>query len=128
MRAVLDTNVLIAAFVTEGICANLLLRAKKRQFDLITRLFILQEFELTLSKKFSPIKQEGENVLVIIAEAAQYNVQPSKTEPGVCRDKDDDIVPAYALEAAVDYLATGDKDLLILKMFRAIRIVTPRDF
>ena len=97
MRAVLDTNVLIAAFVTEGICAKLLLRAKKRQFDLITRLFILQEFELTLSKKFSPIKQEGENVLVIIAEAAQYNVQPSKTEPGVCRDKDD-IVLACALE------------------------------
>jgi len=125
---VFDTNVLIAAFVSEGICAKLLLRAQKRQFDLITRLFILQEFEHTLSKKFSPTKQERENVLVIIAQAPQDNVQPSETLSGVCRDKDDDIVPACAPEAAAVYLVTGDKDLLILKMFRAIRIVTPRDF
>ena len=100
----------------------------KRQFDLVTGPFILHKFERTLSKKFSAKKQERENALVIIAEAAQDNVEPPKTLSGVCRDKDDDIVPAYALEAAVDYLATGDKDLLILKMFRAIRIVTPRDF
>ena len=35
MKAVFDTNVLIAAFLTEGICAKLLSRARRRDFDLI---------------------------------------------------------------------------------------------
>jgi predicted nucleic acid-binding protein len=32
------------------------------------------------------------------------------------------------LEARADYLVTGDMDLLELKVFKGIRIVTPRDF
>jgi predicted nucleic acid-binding protein len=32
------------------------------------------------------------------------------------------------MEAKADYLVTGDEDLLDLKTFRGIRIVTPRDF
>jgi len=36
--------------------------------------------------------------------------------------------PRGSLEAAAEYLVTGDKDLLHLKTFREIRIVTPRDF
>ena len=66
--------------------------------------------------------------MALIVEATKDNVQPTEPLSGVCRDKDDDIVLACALEAAVDYLVTGDKDLLILKKFRGIRIVTPRDF
>lgn len=33
-----------------------------------------------------------------------------------------------ALEAEADYLVTGDVDLLELRTFKGIRIVTPRDF
>jgi uncharacterized protein len=128
VKAFFDTNVLLAAFLTEGICAKLLLRARKGQLDLVTCLFILHEFERVLSKKFSATKQEKENALALIVEATKDNEQPTEPLSGVCRDKDDDIVLACALEAAVDYLVTGDKDLLILKTFRGIRIVTPRDF
>jgi len=128
VKALFDTNVLLAAFLTEGICAKLLLRARKGQLDLVTCPFILHEFEHILSKKFSATKQEKENALALIVEATKDNVQPTEPLSGVCRDKDDDIVLACALEAAVDYLVTGDKDLLILKTFRGIRIVTPRDF
>ena len=46
----------------------------------------------------------------------------------VCRDPEDDAILACALEARVDYLVTGDEDLLELKVFKGIRIVTPRDF
>jgi putative PIN family toxin of toxin-antitoxin system len=128
LKAVFDTNVLLAAFLTEGVCAKLLTRARKRQYNLITCPFILHEFERILTKKFSATKQEKDNALALLAEAAQDNVLPSKTPTGACRDKDDDHVLACALEAAADYLVTGDKDLLRLKAFRGIRIITPRDF
>ena len=128
MKAVFDTNVLLAAFLTEGVCAKLLTRARKQQFNLVTCPFILHEFERILSKKFSATKQERENALALITEAAQDIVHPAKTVTGVCRDKDDDNVLACALDADADNLVTGDKDLLQLKVFRGIRIITPREF
>ncbi len=128
MKAVFDTNVLLAAFLTEGVCAKLLTRARKQQFSLITCPFILHEFERILTKKFSATKQEKETALALITEATQNVVTPSVTISGACRDKDDDNVLACAVEAAVDYLVTGDKDLLHVKVFRGIRIITPREF
>jgi uncharacterized protein len=128
VKAVFDTNVLLAAFLTEGVCAKLLTRARKLQFNLITCPFILHEFERILAKKFSATKQERENALALIAEAAQDIVHPTEIPTGVCRDKDDDNVLACAWEGAVDYLVTGDKDLLHLKVFKGIRIIAPREF
>ena len=128
MRSVFDTNVLLAAFLTEGVCAKLLTRARKQQFNLVTCPFILHEFDRILTKKFSATKQEKENALALITEAAQESVKPSEIPIGACRDKDDNNVLACALEAEADYLVTGDKDLLQLKVFRGIHIMTPRDF
>jgi putative PIN family toxin of toxin-antitoxin system len=128
LKAVFDTNVLLAAFLTEGVCAKLLTRARKQQFNLITCPFILHEFERILTKKFSATKLEKETTLALITEATQDIVTPSETISGVCRDKDDDNVLACAVEAAVDYLVTGDKDLLHLKVFKGILIITPREF
>jgi putative PIN family toxin of toxin-antitoxin system len=76
----------------------------------------------------SATKQERENALALISEAAQDIVHPTETPSGICRDKDDDNVLACAWEGAVDYLVTGDKDLLHLKVFKGIRIITPREF
>ena len=128
MRALFDTNVLLAAFLTEGVCEKLLTRARKRHFDLITCPFILHEFERILVRKFSATKQEKETALALIAEAARDVVEPSETPAGACRDKDDDNVLACAVEAAAEYLVTGDKDLLHMKTYKGIRIVMPREF
>ena len=43
-----------------------------------------------------------------------------------CNDPDDDVILAYAATAKVDYLVSGDKDLLELKTFRGVRIVPPK--
>jgi uncharacterized protein len=128
VRVVFDTNVLLAAFLTEGLCSKLLSRARKSQFSLITCPFILGEVERNLKKKFSASTDQIKNVLNLITEAAYDRVEPSETISGVCRDKDDDHVLACALEAKADYLVTGDGDLLMLKKFHKTRIVTPREF
>lgn len=128
MRAVFDTNVLVAAFAAEGICSKILTRGRKKQFYLIGCPILLQEFERVLIKKFSATRNEAQSALKIISEAMDSIVHPSHSERGVCRDPNDDAILACALEAKADYLVTGDADLLELKMFKGVRIVTPRSF
>jgi putative PIN family toxin of toxin-antitoxin system len=128
MKVVFDTNVLVSAFVTEGICAKLVGRARRRQFQLITCPFILKEFEGVLSNKISATKTETRQALRILSEAISALVQPEQPVSGICRDPDDDPILSCAIAASADYLVTGDDDLLALREFRGIRIVTPRDF
>ena len=128
MRAVFDTNVLVAAFVAEGTCSKLLMRGRKKQFHLIVCPVILQEFNRVLIKKFSATRNEARSALRIVSEAIQSVVHPSQPVPSVCRDPDDNAILACALEARADYLVTGDADLRELKIFEGVRIVTPRAF
>jgi len=127
MKAVLDTNVLVAAFVTEGLCARLLGRARRRQMDLVISSFILNEFENVLFKKFSASKEQIRTATRLISEAAQI-VSHASVVSGICRDPDDDQILSCALSAEADYLVTGDSDLLELKEFHGIRILTPAAF
>ena len=128
MKVVFDTNVLIAAFVAEGICSRLLVRARRRQFTLITCPFILGELERVLTKKFLVTKVQAREVLRLIAQAVEVNVHPIQVITGVCRDPDDDNILACALAAEAGYLVTGDADLLALRDFKGTSIIAPKDF
>jgi len=46
----------------------------------------------------------------------------------VPRDPEDNMVLECAIEGKAQYIVTGDKDLLVLKAFRDIRIVRATDF
>ncbi len=128
MRVVFDTNVLVSAFVTEGVCAKLLARARRRQFQLVTCPLILKELEAVLLKKLSATQGETRQALRILAESISDLVQPAQLVSGICRDSDDDYILSCAQAANVDYLVAGDSDLLELRKFREIQILYPRDF
>jgi len=128
VKVVFDTNVFIAAFLTEGICSKLLLRARKKQFELITCSFILQEFERVLRKKFLATKSDVQDAVGLISDAVQVVVNPTQNVSGVCSAAEDDNILSCVLAADADYLVTGDTDLLRLKYFKGAQIITPRDF
>ena len=128
MKAVFDTNVLISAFVAEGVCSKLLMRARKRQFHLTTCPFILEEFQNILRGKLSATKAEVQAAIQLLHEAAQSVVHPEHTAAGTCRDSDDDNVLDCLITSGADYLVTGDADLLTLKTFAGKPIIRPRDF
>jgi len=127
MKAVFDTNVLVAAFVTEGVCAKLLGRTRRKQFDLVLSLFILKEFENVLVKKFSASKEQIRAAGKLISEVAQVII-PTRKVTDVCRDPEDDQILSCALSAKANYLVTGDFDLLELGKFHGIKILTPGAF
>jgi len=54
-------------------------------------------------------------------------IAPPPLEQPVCRDPDDDAVLALGVAANVDLIVSGDKDLLTLKSFQGIAIVTPAE-
>ena len=128
MKAVFDTNVLIAAFLTEGVCAKLMIRARRRDFDLILCDGILQEFERVLKKKFAATPHETSEALIILSEAALEILGRTDSITPICRDSDDDLILACARDAVADYVVTGDEDLLVLKNYEGISIVNPREF
>ena len=128
MIAVFDTNVFIAAIITEGICSKLLRRARRREFSLVSCPFIMGEIRRILTRKFHLSQDEAASAIEPISEAIKHICRHDMKITGVCRDPDDENVLACALAATAGYLVTGDADLLMLKDFKGVTIITPRDF
>lgn len=128
MIAVFDTNIFIAAVITEGVCSKLLHRARVREFSLVSCPFIMKELRRILSKKFKLSIEETASAIEPISEAIGEIIEHNLKVSNICRDIDDDNVLACALAAKADYLVTGDADLLVIKNYKGIKIITPRDF
>ncbi len=128
MRAVFDTNVLVAAFLTEGVCSKLLIRARKGECDLFLSKDIVQEFEDILGRKFSLSRSEVSSVRALLTEAAREIIEQTVPIEPICRDPDDDKILACARKADAAYIVTGDEDLLVIKKYGKITILTPRAF
>ena len=124
MRVVFDTNVLYAAFVAKGFCEEVVDEAAG-VCDLVWSDSLKQELESVLARH-----QIGPATRVALAaylDLCEF-VEPEPLRERVCRDKNDDIVLATALAGKADVIVTGDDDLLVLKPFRGIRILSPRQF
>lgn len=127
MRVVFDTNVFISAFATEGVCSVLLKRARLKEFELFVCSVIINEVESVLKQKFKVGEEIIREVVELIKESSEPVSIVEKVE-GVCRDGDDDLILSCAVSACVDYLVSGDKDLLEVKKYENIKIVSPKDF
>lgn len=130
MRVVFDTNVLVAAFAAEGLCAKLLRRANRREFPLFIGPVIIDEFRRALRTKLGASDEDGLKAVALLKEiAAIVEKAPSELKPArISRDPDDDAILAFAAACRADVLVTGDNDLLVLKTQGNMRILNPRDF
>jgi putative PIN family toxin of toxin-antitoxin system len=128
MRAVLDANVLVAAYLTEGLCARLLRRARQGQFEFITCAQILRETRDNITKLTSPSMEALDATMAQLLAVSTLITTVPPLGRRVCRDATDDGILACARTARVDYLVTGDRDLLTLRTFDDIPIIPPRSF
>ena len=100
---------------------------------LVTSEEILAELEVVLSRPhlLERLRLRGRTVDGVMQtyRAVAQIVEPVHVElPAALRDPKDLPVLRCALGANVDAIVTGDKDLLVLKEFANIPIVTPRQF
>lgn len=126
MRIVFDTNVLIAAFISRGMCHELLEHCILHH-ELVSSKFILAEVREKLLDKFKFTVERANEVDALLRSRMEV-VTPADLPSAVCRDPDDDNVLATAAAGSCEYLVTGDKDLLVLKQFGSIVIINPREF
>ena len=126
MRVFLDTNVLVSAFASRGICADLL-RHILVEHDLVTGEVVLTELKRTLLKRINVPPR-------IVAEIEQllrdHQVVPRpRRHLGLgLRDVDDEWIVASAVAGNADALVTGDRDILETTVQLPIRTCSPRQF
>ena len=126
MRLVLDTNVLIAALIARGTCADLLEHCV-RNHTIVSSTPILDELADVLIRKFRQRERDARAARKLFSSAFTL-VTPQLLEQPVSRDPDDDIVLATAIAGECAALVTGDQDLLTLDTFRGIRVLSPSKF
>lgn len=127
MRVVLDTNVLIAAFVSRGgLCAQLLEHCVEAH-EIVTSAGLLDEYQAKLVRKFRLTPELASSNAALLRSLMDV-VDPPPLAIPVCRDPDDDLVLATALAGGCVCIVTGYKDLLVLGSYGAIQIKSPGAF
>ncbi|MGH7801005.1 MAG: putative toxin-antitoxin system toxin component, PIN family [Thermodesulfobacteriota bacterium] len=130
IRPFFDTNVLISSFLTDGLSKELLIRAKIWEFIALVCPFILREFREKLKKKFQIKPPFIKEALELINSACTLVLQEDFKLPEKIYliDQADINILLCALSGYADFIVTGDKELLEMKTFRGIEIITPRGF
>ena len=126
MRIILDSNVIIAAFSSRGLCQSLFELCITRYIVVISD-HILSEVYRILHEKLKMPQKSVVKITDYLNEFCENHPYEKLTE-NICRDEDDDEILALAHHTSIDYIITGDKVLLVLEKFGKIPIVTPRDF
>ena len=126
MKIVLDANVVIAAFASRGLCESVM-ELCLHSHEIVLSEELLEEIVRNLRQKIKLPGNIVEDISKLLREqASMVSSVPLAVE--VCRDPDDVKILGLAVAANADYIVTGDKDLLVLKKFQGVPIVTPRLF
>ncbi len=126
MRIFPDTNVLISAFSTRGLCAELYEEILARH-ELVCGEVVLDELRRILSTKLKVPNARVDEVLRTLRRNPVYP-KPTETSFYQVRDPDDGWVLATAISSRADILVTGDRDLLAVREdVDELRIMPPRE-
>jgi putative PIN family toxin of toxin-antitoxin system len=121
----LDTNVLVAAFATRGLCANLF-RVVAAEHTLLIGAPVLAELRRILVSKLRMPAAARDEVLEVLHRFEQVPDAGPGADLGI-GDAADDRVVACALAAGAELFVTGDKALLALGKVQALPLIAPRE-
>lgn len=126
MKVALDTNVLVSAVATRGLCADIF-HAIVAEHQLVIGETVLSELRRVLRQKIRVHAETIEEMDAFLRrQAIVVDVAPALNIK--LRDKSDLLVLAEAIGGGADVLVTGDRDLLDIAAKAPISILTPRGF
>ena len=125
MRVFVDTNVVVAGIVAEGLCREIL-EIHVPEHTAILSQVLWDELVVTLRRKFG-LTPDDLPILALYRQHADW-CEPTKLAEVVCRDPDDDWVLATALAGDAGAIVSGDVDLLTLRSYSGIEVLSPRGF
>jgi putative PIN family toxin of toxin-antitoxin system len=124
MRLFLDTNVLVSAFASRGLSAEVL-ETVLVEHELITGRGVLRELEKALRSKLKLTPARCAEIMEFVS--AEANLVVDRAPPAECpADPDDRRVLGEALLGEAEVFVTGDAALVQLGQLGAMKILTPR--
>jgi len=129
IRITIDTNIFISALLGSRNCCEIYNLFADSKIDVLMSLHQLAELNDTIrNPKLSPLfkNEDVKKLNKLLEEDAEW-ILPEK-EVSACRDPKDNFILDCAVAGKANFIVTGDKDLLSLKSFRKIRIITPKQF
>jgi len=127
VKVFLDTNVLVSAFTTRGLCADVV-RLVLAKHELLSGEVILEELQQVLVERFHIPRPVNQGVIELLRSQAVVIPKPESPAAIGVRDPDDERVIASAMRGKADVLVTGDKDMLVLERIGSMPIYDPRGF
>jgi uncharacterized protein len=126
MKVFLDTNVVISAIATRGLCADVF-RSVLEFHELIVSEALVGEIEKVLRDKMGAPKDLLADTLWLM----QQDAHLSSAEPQIqllLKDKADIAILSAAINGGAEVFITGDKEIPDLKTIANLEILSPRDF
>lgn len=126
MRVFLDTNVLVSAFATRGLCAGLF-ELVLLEHDLMLGRHVVQELNKALRSKLRLPAARARAIVGFVSSEATQTIE--QAAPALVQaDPADARVLGEALAAKTALFVTGDAALLELGTIENMEIVSPRGF
>lgn len=126
LKVVLDTNILISALLFGGKPRQILKLVLNKQIKAVTSLILLAELSDVLMKKFDFSLEKTSLFEQKIKKYFQV-VYPTQTI-NILKDTADNRVLEAAKTGDCQIIVTGDKELLELKEYKEIKILTADEF
>ena len=128
LRLVADTNTVVSALLWHGAPHRLFGAIQSEELSFYASRALLDELADVLPRRklARAVQASGKSASALVAEyqGLVQLVQPRVLPRPVGRDPDDEAVIACALAARADLIVSGDQDLLVLKIYRRIRILS----
>ena len=127
MKIVIDTNVIASAIFFGGRPKELIEHLVYRRVDAYASTEIISEYRETIEELSERYPNRPNNIPLTDILFTMKMVEPT-THVDICRDPDDNKFIDCAIDGGCIYIVSGDKDLLSLKSYGDIEIVTVSDF
>jgi putative PIN family toxin of toxin-antitoxin system len=127
VRVVFDTNIFISAFAIPGSLAEkAILKVTEGGDILVISKDIINEVLSVLSSKFSRDKEALSHIAVILSELGEL-VKPNP-KISIFKDDHDNRILECAIHGEADALVTGDKEMLRLREYSGIKIISLKKY
>ena len=124
MKVYFDTNVVLAAFATRGLCADLFAHVLL-EHELLVGETVIRELRSKLRTKLKLSKDARGEIEALMRDQTVVKTPTEHLKLGIS-DPDDEWIVAEAMAGAADALVTGDAALQKLGKRAPLPIVSPR--
>jgi putative PIN family toxin of toxin-antitoxin system len=126
VRVFLDTNILVSAAATRGLCADVL-REVLASHELLISAQVLGELRRVLRNKFG-VDQDLVDEFIWLMQQDTVLARRGQLPSVELKDQDDLPILSAAISAGADVFVTGDKEILDIDRIEKLAILSPRQF